>query len=96
MIATNPITIDGKTYDRLTVSFALTTRLSGGVLTGSCAVRLTPSRATDEGGQEELPDLAQSLIIGDTAEEALADPDVAAAVSAIAAALQTYITVKGL
>ena len=93
MIATNPIQIEGKSYDRYSLNLAITGKYkSDGSTDAQIAMRLIPTRI--ESGQVETADSAAIGISLGT----LAGSDAATqqAVAAIQAALQTYISAKGL
>lgn len=94
MIATNPITIDGKTYDRYSINLAITGKYKADGSPDACInLMLIPTRI--ENGEVELAQQsAGSILRGSLAE--VTDPAEIAAISSIQAALQTYITAKGL
>jgi hypothetical protein len=100
MNATNPITIDGKTYDRYSLNLAITgSYKADGTQNASIAMRLVPTRlvpATDEAhaSVETADSAAIGLLRGHLSE--IADPAEQAAVAAIQAALQTLLISKGL
>lgn len=60
----------------------------------SVAMRLTPFRVKD-GKVEKLDDQARAVVYGDAFEAAASDPDLAACVQAIEAALAAFVTAKG-
>ena len=93
MNASNPITIDGKQYDKFSLNLAITGRYLGDNSSdASVAMRLVPTRI--ENGEVITADEAAigislgSLVGSDAATQQ--------AVGAIQAALQTYIVAKGL
>ena len=105
MIATNPITIDGKQYDRYSLNLAITGKYNGDGTPDACInllltpTRIAPATIDDEGNAIPAqavtePQAARSLLRGKLAE--VTDPAEIAAVAAIQAALQTYLTAKGL
>lgn len=93
MIATNPITLDGQTFDRYSLNLAITGKYSGnGSTDAHVAMRLIPTRIED--GQVHTADAhALGISLGTLAG---ADAPTQAAVGAIQTALQTYIAAKGL
>jgi len=94
MNATNPITIDGKTYPKFSLNLAITGRYLGdGSQDASIAMRLIPTRVENE-VVETADSAAIGLLRGHLHE--IADPAEQVAVAAIQTALQTYITAKGL
>ena len=94
MIATNPITIDGQTFDRYSLNLAITGKYNADGTPDACInLLLTPTRIED-GEVITEPQAARSLLRGKLAE--VTDPAEQAAVAAIQAALQTYLTAKGL
>ena len=105
MIATNPIEIDGQTYDRWSLNLAITGKYKGdGSPDASIAMRLIPTRiasvSTDSEGNEipahaETADQAAIGLLRGYLHE-VQDPAELACVTAITTALQTYITAKGL
>ena len=93
MNATNPIQIDGKTYDRYSLNLAITGKyLADGTTEASVAMRLVPTRI--EGGEVLTADEAAKGIALGSLEGS--DEATQQAVGAIQAALQAYITAKGL
>ena len=82
MIATNPITIDGKQYDRYSLNLAITGKYnSDGSSDANVAMRLVPTRIAD--GQVYTADAhAIGISLGTLAS--------------IQSALQTYLQTKGL
>lgn len=93
MIATNPIEIDGKQYDR----FSLNLIVSGsytpdGQPEASVVCNLTPTRIAD-GIVETAPEGMANIRLGSLAE---ADEDTLIAVTAIQSAIQQFIAAKGL
>jgi hypothetical protein len=93
MNATAPIEIDGKQYDKFSLNLAISGRYLGdGSSDANVAMRLVPTRI--ENGEVITADEAAIGIVLGT----LSGSDAATqqAVGAIQAALQTYITSKGL
>jgi hypothetical protein len=94
MNATNPITIDGKTFDKFSLNLAITGKYkSDGSTDASIAMRLVPTRIED-GVVETADSAAIGLLRGHLSE--VADPAEQAAVAAIQSALQTLLISKGL
>ena len=105
MIATNPITIDGKTYDRYSLNLAISGKYNADGSPDACInllltpTRIAPATTDDEGNTIPAqavtePRAARSLLRGKLAE--VHDPAEQAAVAAIQQALQTYLVAKGL
>ena len=93
MNASNPITIDGKTYDRYSLNLAISGKyLADGSSDANVAMRLVPTRI--EGGEVLTADAnAIGIALGSLEGS---DEATQQAVGAIQAALQTYIQAKGL
>jgi len=93
MNASTPITIDGKQYDKYSLNLAITGRYLGdGSSDANVAMRLVPTLIED--GVVETADAeAKGISLG-----SLAGSDAATqqAVGAIQAALQQFISAKGL
>jgi hypothetical protein len=93
MTATNPIEINGKSYDKFSLNLAISGRYLGdGSSDANVAMRLVPTRIED--GVVETADAeAKGISLG-----TLAGSDAATqqAIAAIQTALQTYISEKGL
>jgi hypothetical protein len=92
MNASNPIQIDGKTYDR----YSMTLAVSGRYTTpdqpdASVVLTLTPTRF--EGDQIEQAAESRTVLFGFLA---VADDDARLAVAEVQAALQKFILAKGL
>ena len=105
MIATNPIQIDGKQYDRYSLNLAISGKYNGDGTPDACInllltpTRIAPATTDDEGNAIPAQAVtesqaARSLLRGRLAE--VTDPAEQAAISAIQAALQTYLQAKGL
>jgi hypothetical protein len=100
MIATNPIQIDGQTYDRWSLNLAITGKYKAdGSSDASIAMRLIPTRIVpateDTAASVEQADAAAIGILRGYLSE-VQDPAEAACVSAITTALQTLVASKGL
>jgi hypothetical protein len=94
MTASNPIQIDGKTYDRYSLNLAITGKYKAetGQPDAQIAMRLIPTRIAN--GQVETADAAAiGISLGTLAGS---DQATQQAVAAIQAALQTYLQAKGL
>jgi len=92
MIASNPITIDGKTYDRYSMTLAVSGRYTApDQPDASVVLTLTPARF--EGDQIEQAAESRTVLFGSLA---VADDDARTAVSEVQAALQKFINAKGL
>ena len=105
MIATNPLQIDGQTFDRFSLNLAISGTYRPDGQPDACInllltpTRIAPASTDDEGNPiparaELAPQAARSLLRGQLAE--VTDPAEQAAVAAIQSALQTYLTAKGL
>jgi hypothetical protein len=93
MIATNPIEIDGKQYPKLSLNLAITGRYLGdGSSDANVAMRLVPTRI-ENGEVITADEAAIGIALGSLAGS---DEATQQAVGAIQAALQAYITAKGL
>jgi hypothetical protein len=93
MNASNPIENNGKQYPKLSLNLAITGRYLGdGSSDANVAMRLVPTRI--ENGQVETADAnAIGISLGTLAGS---DEATQQAVGAIQAALQSYISAKGL
>ena len=93
MNASNPITIDGKTYPLFSLNLAITGKYKAdGSSDAQIAMRLIPTRLAN--GQVETADAnAIGISLGTLAGS---DQATQQAVAAIQAALQTYLQAKGL
>jgi hypothetical protein len=93
MNASNPIIINGKTYDRFSLNLAITGKYQlNGSSDAQVAMRLIPTRIAD-GAVETADAAALGISLGTLAGS---DEATQQAVAAIQAALQAYITAKGL
>jgi hypothetical protein len=93
MNATNPIEINGKSYDKFSLNLAISGKYNGdGSSDANVAMRLVPTRI-ESGVVETADEAAIGIALG-----SLAGSDAATqqAVGAIQAALQAYIEAKGL
>lgn len=93
MNSASPITIDGVTYDRLSVNLAVTSSYN---VTGerdmSIALRVVPTAISPDGVQT-LDSQAHAVFKGSLAS--ISNADEAACVQAMTAALATYISSQG-
>ena len=93
MNATNPLQIDGKSYDKFSINLAITGKYNGdGSSDANVAMRLIPTRIED-GEVITADESAIGIALGSLTGS---DEATQQAVGAIQAALQTYITAKGL
>jgi len=93
MTASNPIQIDGKTFDRYSLNLAITGKYhDDGATDAQVAMRLIPTRIAD-GAVETADAAALGISLGTLAGS---DQATQQAVAAIQAALQTYLQAKGL
>jgi hypothetical protein len=93
MLTTNPITIDGQTFDRYSLNLAITGKYNGdGTPDAHVAMRLIPTAIAD--GQVLTADAhAIGISLGTLSG---ADAATQQAVGAIQATLQVYLAAKGL
>jgi len=93
MTASNPIQINGQTFDRYSLNLAITGKYkSDGSTDAQIAMRLIPTRIAD-GAVETADSAAIGISLGTLAGS---DQATQQAVAAIQAALQTYLQAKGL
>jgi hypothetical protein len=93
MNATNPIEINGKSYDKFSLNLAISGRyLGNGSSDANVAMRLVPT-AIQNGEVSTADESAISISLGSLAGS---DEATQQAVGAIQAALQSYISAKGL
>jgi len=93
MNATNPLQIDGKSYPKFSLNLAITGRYLGDNSSDAqVAMRLVPTRM-ENGEVITADESALGIVLGSLAGS---DEATQQAVGAIQAALQTYITAKGL
>ena len=93
MIATNPIAIEGQTFDRYSLNLAITGKYNGdGSTDASIACRLIPTRI--ENGEVITAEANAKAISLGTLDGA--DAATQQAVAAIQTALQAYLEAKGL
>ena len=105
MLATNPIQIDGQTFDRYSLNLAISGTYRPDGQPDACInllltpTRIAPATTDDEGNSIPAqavtePQAARSLLRGKLAE--VTDPAEIAAIAANHTALQTYLQAKGL
>ena len=93
MQASTPLQIDGKSYDKFSLNLAITGKYNGdGSTDANVAMRLVPTRI-ENGEVITADEAAQGIALGTLAGS---DEATQQAVGAIQAALQQYITAKGL
>jgi len=92
MKASAPITIDGKTYDRYSMTLAVSGRYNApDQPDASVVLTLTPTRF--EGDQIEQTAESRTVLFGSLS---VADDDARVAVAEVQASLQKFINAKGL
>jgi len=93
MTASNPLQINGQTFDRYSLNLAITGKYKSDESTDAqIAMRLIPTRIAD-GAVETADAAAIGISLGTLAGS---DQATQQAVAAIQSALQTYLTAKGL
>ena len=93
MTSNNPITIDGKTFDRFSLNLAITGKYNAdGSKDAQIAMRLIPTRIA-EGAVETADANAIGISLGSLAGS---DEATQSAVGSVEAALQAYINAKGI
>jgi hypothetical protein len=93
MLASKPLQIDGKSFDKFSLNLAITGKYKAdGSSDAQVAMRLIPTRIAD-GAVETADSAAIGISLGTLAGS---DQATQQAVAAIQAALQTYLTAKGL
>lgn len=93
MIATNPIQIDGQTFDRYSLNLAINGKYNAdGTTDANIACRLIPTRI-ENGEVITAESEAKAIVFGTLAG---ADAATLQAVGAIQSALQAYLQSKGL
>jgi len=94
MNATNPIQIDGKTYDKFSLNLAISgTYLADGSSDASIAARFIPTRLVEGGEPEQAQEQSVNIALGSLSGS---DEPTLTAVAEISAALQKFILSKGL
>lgn len=90
---TNPIIIDGQTYDRYTASLAINTEYLGNYLDAQVSMRLVPTRLDENNNVVLAEDYMIPLTLGTT--EGITGPE-EVAMMGIFNSVQNYILAKGL
>ena len=94
MNASNPITIDGKTYDRYSLNLAISGKYNAdGSSDASIAARFIPTRLVEDSEPEQAQEHSVNLALGSLSGS---DEATLTAVTEISAALQKFIISKGL
>lgn len=94
MQSANPVTVDGVTYDRLSVNLAVTSSYNAaGERDMSIALRVIPTRIDAEAGVQTADAAAYTVYRGRLAE--LQSEQEQACVQSMTAAIQAFITAKG-
>jgi hypothetical protein len=94
MNATNPITIDGKTYDRFSLNLAITGFYKpDGQPDANVAMSLIPTRIEDGVVEQAGLEHRKAVVLGSLAQASAEEQQ---AVAAIQQVLQTYLQAKGL
>jgi len=94
MNSSNPIEIDGKTYDKYSINFAVTGKYKkDGSQNINVSLRLTPVRVVNEEVEQAGDEHAKAILIGGVEQM---DATALEAFSKIKEALQSYIITKGL
>jgi hypothetical protein len=94
MQATNPQTINGEVYDRLSINLAITYRvLDANNGDASVAMRIVPTRIDASGAVIMADDAAISRLIGSLSE---ADENATTAAQAVFKSIKDYIVSQGI
>jgi hypothetical protein len=94
MQSTNPIEIDGKSFDRFSLNLAINGKyLPDGSSDASIAARFIPTRLVENGEPEQAQEQSVNIALGSLSG---ADQPTLTAVAEISAALQKFILSKGL
>ena len=94
MNATNPIEIDGKSFDRFSLNLSISGRyLANGSSDAAIAARFIPTRLVEDGEPEQAQEHSVNLALGSLSGS---DEPTLTAVAEISAALQKFILSKGL
>jgi hypothetical protein len=94
MQATNPIEIDGKSFDRFSLNVAINGKyLPDGSSDASIAARFIPTRLVENGEPEQAQEQSVNIALGSLSG---ADQPTLTAVAEISAAIQKFILSKGL
>jgi hypothetical protein len=94
MNATNPIEIDGKSFDRFSLNLSISGRyLANGSSDAAIAARFIPTRLVEDGEPEQAQEHSVNLALGSLSGS---DEPTLTAVAEISAALQKFIISKGL
>lgn len=94
MNASNPIEINGKSYDKFSLNLAITGKyLADGSSDASIAARFIPTRLVEDGEPEQAQEHSVNIALGSLSGS---DEPTLTAVAEITAALQKFIISKGL
>lgn len=98
----NPITRDGKTYDKFAITLAVSPGLDGTSMQARVVLSLQPYHEAEDGAMsvpmaDGAPDRAvvKNVIFGDAYAAAAGDPDLAQALNTILTAIGGYVAAKG-
>jgi hypothetical protein len=94
MNASNPITIDGRVFDKYSLNLAINGKyLADGTPDASIAARFIPTRLVEDGEPEQAQEQSVNIALGSLSGS---DEPTLTAVAEITAALQKFIISKGL
>jgi len=94
MTASNPITIDGKSYDKFSLNLAITGFYKPtGQPDANVAMSLIPTRVEDGVVEQAGIEHRKAVVLGSLSQ---ASTEEQAAIGAIQSALQAYLQAKGL
>jgi hypothetical protein len=94
MKATNPIEIDGKSFDRYSLNLAINGKYNAdGSRDASIAARFIPTRLVEDGEPEQAQEQSVNIALGSLSGS---DEATLTTVAEISAALQKFIISKGL
>lgn len=96
LITNNPITEDGKTYDRLLLNLAISPLEQGSDIGASVAMRLTPYCDNGDGTISKKDDAVINQVFLDAFTSMNGDEALTKAVTTIMGSIQTYINDKQL
>jgi hypothetical protein len=93
MITTTPIEYNGEVYPLYSANLAISSSFKNGSIEANAAMRLVPTRLDAEGNAITLDEQAKSVLVSSV--QGLSGPE-QEAMTAIYAAVQTFINAKGL
>jgi len=92
----SPIIVNGKSYDKVALSMAVSPVWQGANVTASVSMVFTPYRYDDFGNVDKLDGHDKCVVIANIDSEVMSDMDLAQSMYIFMQSIQVYVNAKGI